>query len=99
MAMVRTNITLPEETLRQVDEVAGPRGRSAYIADLVERQVKRDLQKKVFRESFGALVGKPGHRTPDEILTWVRDLRANGPDPWAPYDGSGPDSSADEQPA
>jgi hypothetical protein len=35
MALVRTNVTLPEDVLAQVDAVAGPRGRSAYIADVV----------------------------------------------------------------
>ena len=35
MALVRINITLPEETLALVDAVAGPRGRSAYIAEVV----------------------------------------------------------------
>ncbi len=42
MGLVRTNITLPEETLALVDAVAGPRGRSRYIADIVAKQVRRD---------------------------------------------------------
>jgi hypothetical protein len=32
MPLVRTNITLPAELLAIIDEVAGTRGRSAYIA-------------------------------------------------------------------
>lgn len=44
MALVRTNITLPEETLALVDAVAGPRGRSRYIAEVVFRQVRRDTR-------------------------------------------------------
>ncbi|MBA3435326.1 MAG: ribbon-helix-helix protein, CopG family, partial [Chloroflexi bacterium] len=29
MRLTRTNVTLPEELMREVDELAGPRGRSA----------------------------------------------------------------------
>ena len=42
MGLVRTNITIPAEILALVDEIAGPRGRSAYISDVVARQVRRD---------------------------------------------------------
>src|SRR5471032_1540106 len=72
MALVRTNVTLPEELLRQIDEVAGPRGRSRYVADVVAKQVRRDLQRKVFAETFGAMVGKPGWMNPDEALAFAR---------------------------
>ena len=57
MALVRTNITIPEEVLALVDEVAGPRGRSAYIADVVAKQVRRDNARRVFRDLAGALKG------------------------------------------
>ena len=50
MGLVRTNITLPEETLALVDAVAGPRGRSRYIADVVARQVRRDNARLVFEK-------------------------------------------------
>ena len=55
MGLVRTNITLPEETLALVDAVAGPRGRSRYIADLVTKQVRRDNARMVFEKYAGAL--------------------------------------------
>ena len=42
MPLVRTNITLPAETLAIIDEVAGPRGLSAWIAEVLLRQAKRD---------------------------------------------------------
>ena len=35
MPLVRTNVTLPAETLAMIDEVAGPRGRSAWIIDAI----------------------------------------------------------------
>ena len=72
MALVRTNITIPEDVLALVDAVAGPRGRSAYISDVVAKQVRRDNAIKVIRETAGALKGsKTWGETPEEI----------GPDP------------------
>ena len=55
MAFVRTNVTLPEELLATIDRVAGPRGRSRYIADVLERQVRRDAARVTFAELAGAL--------------------------------------------
>ena len=77
MALVRTNVTISEELLRQVDELAGPRGRSQYVADAVAKQVRRDRQRKVFEETRGAMVGKPGWMNADEALAFARDLRAS----------------------
>ena len=69
MPLVRTNITLPAETLAIIDEVAGPRGRSAYIAEVLLKQAKRDRMKKVWEENRGALegiddLGRPRRRRP-----------------------------------
>ena len=76
MRLVRTTITLPEATLAQVDEVAGPRGRSAYIADVLARQVRRDHARKVFQETRGALKGSTAWgRTPEEIDRTLRAIR------------------------
>ena len=57
MPLVRTNVTLPAETLALIDQVAGPRGRSAYIAEVLLKQAKRDRMQKVWEENRGALKG------------------------------------------
>lgn len=76
MALVRTNITIPEDILALVDEVAGPRGRSAYISDVVAKQVRRDNAIKVVRETAGALKGsKTWGETPEETDRILRELR------------------------
>ena len=83
MGMVRTNITIPEDLLREVDEYAGPRGRSAYVAEALRRQVKRDKLGRVLRETAGATVGTDHWRSPDEILAWAQEIREQDrPDPW-----------------
>ena len=75
MALARTNVTLPEELLRQVDELAGPRGRSRYVADAVTKQVRRDRRRKVFEETFGTMLGRPGWMSPDEVIAYVNAAR------------------------
>jgi predicted transcriptional regulator len=77
MALARTNLTLPEGLLREVDELAGPRGRSRYVAEAVEARVRRDRLRKAVEASAGSLV-PPGGRgmSRDEVLAWVRAQRA-----------------------
>jgi len=77
MALVRTNVTLPEELLRQVDELAGPRGRSQYVAEAVTKQVRRDRLKKVLDETAGALIGTPDWMDDDQALAFAKELRAS----------------------
>ncbi len=89
MPLVRTNITLPEELLRQIDQVAGPRGRSAYLAEAAAQKVKRDLQRRAFEETAGVMAGRPGHMDPDEILRFVGEARAGDRDADA-EDDAGP---------
>ena len=76
MPLTRTNVTLPDDVLAEVDELAGPRGRSRYVADAVARQVRRDRQRKVFGATAGIMVGKPGWLNPDEALELAKRLRA-----------------------
>ncbi|MGH2513251.1 MAG: hypothetical protein ACRDGQ_11250 [Candidatus Limnocylindrales bacterium] len=83
MALVRTNITIPQETLELVDAVAGPRGRSAYIAEVVARQVRRDNARRVFRKYAGACRGSTGWgRTDAEVDANLRRLREEWDRPW-----------------
>jgi hypothetical protein len=103
MTLVRTNITLPDDLLRLVDEVAGPRGRSRYIAEVVARQVRRDRARAVFERSAGALAGSTTWgRTPAErqrVLAGVRREtdRRDRPDP-ASDDGAASSQNAVDGP-
>jgi metal-responsive CopG/Arc/MetJ family transcriptional regulator len=75
MALARTNLTLPKELMDEVDELAGPRGRSRYVAEAVAARVKRDKLGKAIRDTAGIMVGKPGWMSPDEVVAWVDFLR------------------------
>jgi metal-responsive CopG/Arc/MetJ family transcriptional regulator len=80
VALSRTNVTLPEELMAEVDDLAGPRGRSRYVAEAVEQRVRRDKLGKAIRETAGAMVGKPGSMSPDEVVAWVDRLRSEATD-------------------
>jgi len=80
---MRTNLLLPEELVKGVDEVAGPRGRSRYVARAIERQLRRDRQKEAFEATFGSLSAEdyPHWSTPEKVIEWVRERRTETTDP------------------
>jgi metal-responsive CopG/Arc/MetJ family transcriptional regulator len=80
MALARTNLTLPEDLLAEIDKLAGPRGRSRYVAEAVAQRVKRDKLGKAIRETAGIMVGSPGWMSPDEVVAWVDFLRSEETD-------------------
>jgi hypothetical protein len=87
MGMVRTNITLPAELMALIDEVAGPRGRSAYIAEIVGKQARRDRARLVFEKYAGALKDSTTWgRTDEEVDEYFRRLRAEWDRPWISED-------------
>ncbi len=76
MALARTNLTLPQDLLSEVDELAGPRGRSRYVAEAVAQRVKRDKLGKAIRETAGIMVGSPYQMSRDGVTAWVEELRS-----------------------
>lgn len=80
MVRTRTNLTLPEELLREVDAVSGPRGRSRYVAEAVEQRLKRDRLRRAIRESAGVFHGTPEAMTRAQVSDWVERLRSEATD-------------------
>ena len=82
---VRTNLMLPEDLVAGVDEIAGPRGRSRYVADAVGRQLRRDRLMIMARETAGAWKDHPLFPTDESVVEWVRAGRAERRDPWSEH--------------
>lgn len=81
MALARTNLTLPEELIREVDSIAGPRGRSRYVADAVAQRVRRDRLVRAIDAAAGSLVPKGGRpMTREEVSALVDELRTEASD-------------------
>lgn len=80
MALARTNLTLPEPLLREVDAIAGPRGRSRYVAEAVAQRLKRDRLRAAVESSAGVFRGTPHQQSRDEVTAWIDELRAEETD-------------------
>jgi hypothetical protein len=77
VSLARTNLTLPRELLREVDAVAGPRGRSRYVAEAVAQRVKRDRLLSALDSAAGSLVPKGGRpMSRADVSAWVEELRS-----------------------
>ena len=80
---VRTNLLLPAELVTAIDEVAGPRGRSRYVADVLARQIQRDRWYGAMKASAGAWRDHPVFPTDESVVSWVETGRSVTADPWA----------------
>ena len=73
---MRTNLLLPEDVVKAVDRLAGPRGRSRYVADALRERIKRDERIALLRQAAGAWKDHPLFPTSDAVVEWVRAGRA-----------------------
>ena len=80
LALARTNLTLPEELIREVDEVAGPRGRSRYVAEAVTQRLKRDRLRQAVEATAGIFRGTPHEMSREQVSAWIEGLRSEESD-------------------
>jgi hypothetical protein len=76
MATQRTHIVLPVELAKQIDELVGPRGRSAFIVETTAKEVRR-RKLLAFLQSDQPAWRDQDHPDLVELGTaeWVRSLR------------------------
>lgn len=80
MALARTNLTLPQELIREVDEIAGPRGRSRYVAEAVMQRLKRDRLGRAIESTAGVLRGTPYELSREQVSALIEELRSEETD-------------------
>ena len=85
---VRTNLLLPEELVAAVDAIAGPRGRSRYVAAALEARVRRDRWYAAAKATAGAWKDHPLFPTDQSVIDFIREGRESRHDPWADEDGT-----------
>ncbi len=73
---VRTNLVLPRDLVDEVDRLAGPRGRSRYVAEALTERLRRDRLRDVVLATAGAWRAHPLFPTSDAAADWVRQGRA-----------------------
>ena len=54
MRRKRAHIILPEELLTEIDRLVGERGRSAFLAELVQREIQRRNLLAALRDARGS---------------------------------------------
>jgi hypothetical protein len=76
MATLRTHIVLPAELAKDIDELAGPRGRSAFIVETAAKEVRRRKLLAFLQSDEPAWLDE-NHPELAEMGTaeWVRSLR------------------------
>jgi predicted transcriptional regulator len=70
-------MSLPEDLVRQLDEVAGPRSRSAFAEEALRRAIRREQFRIAGERYAGSLKADdyPHWRTSEDVVAWVRMMR------------------------
>jgi hypothetical protein len=69
-------VILPVDLVADTDKLVGKRSRSAFLAELAQREIKLRRQREALRETAGAW--KPGHHPElaQGAAAWVREMRS-----------------------
>jgi predicted transcriptional regulator len=75
---IPVNLSLPEDLVRDLDVVAGPRNRSGFAEQALRRAVKREQFRIAGERYAGSLKAEdyPHWRTSEDVVAWVRMMRA-----------------------
>lgn len=71
---MRMHIELDDDLVRRVDELAGQRGRSAFVRSAIETAVARELRRSRLAAAAGAIRDE-GHEWDADPGDWVRQQR------------------------
>ncbi|GBC86351.1 hypothetical protein HRbin12_00338 [bacterium HR12] len=71
---MRVHISLDEDLVREIDELTGPRGRSAFIEEAVRRAVDQERRWRLMRSAIGSIADE-GHPWDEDVARWVHDSR------------------------
>jgi hypothetical protein len=75
-ATKRAHIVLPEDLVREIDKIAGSRGRSAFLADLAGREIKRQQLLGIFKREEPIWKDEDHPELEQGAAAWVRKIRA-----------------------
>lgn len=75
---MRMHIELDDALVAKVDELAGPRGRSAFVRAAIERAVRMDLRWADVEAAAGS-ISDEGHDWDADPAEWVRQQRRADP--------------------
>jgi hypothetical protein len=79
-ATKRAHVVLSEDLVREIDKIAGSRGRSAFLSDLAEREIKRQQLLNMFKREEPIWKDEDHPELEHGAATWVRKIRAENDD-------------------
>jgi predicted transcriptional regulator len=75
---MRMHIELDDRLVEQVDQLAGPRGRSAFVRAAIEQAVRQEQRWRKLEAAAGA-ISDQGHDWDADPADWVRGQRHADP--------------------
>jgi hypothetical protein len=73
---LRVHVILPVDVVADIDKLVGKRRRSAFLTELVRREIKLRRQRDVLRETAGAWKAEDHPELAQGAAAWVRQIRA-----------------------
>jgi hypothetical protein len=85
MGTLRAHVVLPEKLAADIDELVGPRGRSAFLVQLAETEVRRQRLRAFLERQKNDPAWKDENHPDmaDGSVAWVKRLRAENEPRWA----------------
>lgn len=75
---MRMHLELDDKLVAEIDSIAGPRRRSAFVREAVVTAVDRQRRARRLRQAAGIL-RDGGHEWDDDPAAWVRRQRTGDP--------------------
>jgi hypothetical protein len=72
----RTHVILPVDLVADIDKLVGKRGRSAFITELAQREIKLRRQREALSETAGAWKAADHPELAQGAAAWVRQIRS-----------------------
>lgn len=72
----RAHIVFPEELIREIDALVGPRGRTAFLLDTARKEVRRRKLLQFLESNEPAWKPEDHPELSDGATDWVRSLRS-----------------------
>ncbi len=76
----RAHVVLSEDLVREIDKIAGSRGRSAFLADLARREIKRHQLLELFKRKEPIWKDEDHPELEHGAAAWVHKIRAENED-------------------
>jgi hypothetical protein len=71
----RAHVVLPVDLVAAIDKLVGKRGRSAFLAELAQREIMRRRQLEALRAAAGAWKDEDHPELAQGAYAWVREMR------------------------